>query len=300
MMNHGKAAFSQRPGMNAAGSFRPLARAVMALVLIAFAFLMITPFIWMLSSSFKPQKDVMTIPIQWIPRHFIWDNYLKVLHVGSYAAGKDYHFFLAYWNSIQISVINTLISVITSAMAGYAFAKLRFRGSNVVFLIYLAQMMVPSQLTLIPRFMMFSQWNLVNTHLPVILPKIISVSSTFLMRQAFLSVPNDLRESATIDGAGEYRIWARIMLPIIAPTLGALCTVQFLDSWNSYLDPLVFLSNWRLQTLPIALNQFVGEEGTQYNLVTAACSLTVIPVFVVFLSGQKFFVKGLVTGAVKG
>lgn len=278
---------------------RMLPRLIISLVLILFALLMITPFIWMVSASFKMQRDVMSIPIKWIPGYFYLDNYKRVLSIGD-VAGKDYHFFLAYWNSIKVSVINTLVSVTTSAMAGYAFAKIKFRGANVLFILYLAQMMVPSQLTLIPRFVMFSELKLIKTHLPLILPKLISVSSTFLVRQAFLSVPNDLRESATIDGAGEYRIWARIMLPIILPTLGALCTVQFLDSWNSYLDPLVFLSNWRLHTLPIALNQFVSEEGKQYNLVMAACCLTVIPVFIVFLGGQRFFIKGLVTGSVKG
>ena len=161
-------------------------------------------------------------------------------------------------------------------------------------------MMVPSQLTLIPRFVMFSALELTNTHFSIIAPKLIAVSATFMMRQAFLGVPNDLRESAMIDGAGEWRIWGQIMIPSVKPTLAALATVQFLDSWNSYLDPLVFLSDWRLRTLPIALNQFVSEEGAQYNLITAACCLTVIPVFVVFLCGQKFFVKGLTVGAVKG
>lgn len=278
---------------------RRLPRFFITLLLLLAALLTLAPFLWMVSASLKMQRDVMTIPIKWIPSYFYLDNYVKVLHLGG-SAGKDYHFFLSYWNSIKLAVINTMTALLTSSMAGYAFAKIKFRGSGVLFIIYLAQMMVPSQLTLIPRFVLFSQLELVKTHLPLMLPQLISVSATFLMRQSFLSVPNDLRESATIDGAGEYRIWGQIMLPIIKPTLAALATVLFLDSWNSYLDPLVFLSNWRLYTLPIALNQFVGEEGTQYNLVMAACCLTVIPVFIVFLSGQKFFVKGLVTGAVKG
>ena len=115
-----------------------------------------------------------------------------------------------------------------------------------------------------------------------------------------MGVPNELRESALIDGASEWRTFFNINVPQITPTIGALVTTQFLDSWNSYLDPLVFLPDWRLQLLPIALNQFVGEEGTAYNLVSAACCLTVIPVFIVFLCGQKFFVKGLTVGAVKG
>lgn len=272
---------------------------IFAALICVFVLLMITPFIWMVSASFKQQRDVMSVPIQWIPKYWYPDNYLRVLNIGEIAT-TDYHFMLAYWNSIKIAVINTIISVGTAAMAGYAFAKLKFRGSQFLFFLFLSQMMIPSQLTLIPRFTLFSELGLTKTHLPIILPKLIAVSAVFMMRQAFMGVPNELRESAQIDGAGEYYTWWRIMIPIVLPTLGALATVQFLDSWNAYLDPLVFLSNWRLRTLPLALNQFISEEGNQYNLIMAACCLSILPVFMVFLAGQRFFVKGLVTGSVKG
>ena len=271
---------------------------IMTIILTLIAVMMIVPFVWMVSASFKYERDVMKIPIQWIPKNPTWDNYKEILHIDT--KSKDYHFMLAYWNSIKVTVSATLISVITAMMAGYAFAKLRFPGSNIIFIIYLAQMMVPSQLTLIPRFVMFSAMEMTNTHFSIVAPKLIAVSATFMMRQAFTSVPNELRESAMIDGSGEWRTWWQIMVPQIKPTIGALATVQFLDSWNSYLDPLIFLSDWRLRTLPIALNQFVSEEGTQYNLVAAACCLTVIPVFIIFLCGQKFFIKGLTVGAGKG
>lgn len=287
------------PGIVLSRTIRSRLRSVpIMLLLTVFAFFMILPFLWMLSASFKTQRTAMAFPIQWIPQEWHWENYLTVLHINSNK--KDYHFLLAYWNSIKVSVINTFGCMLTSSLAGYAFAKLKFRGSKVLFILYLMQLMVPSQLTLIPRFTMFSELKMVNSHWSVILPNLVSVSSTFLMRQAFLSVPNDLRESARIDGAGEYRTWLQIMMPVVLPTIAALTTVQFLDSWNAYLDPLVFLSSWRYQTLPIALNQFVGEETTQYHLVMAACCLTVIPVFIVFLAGQKFFIRGLASGAVKG
>ncbi|MCL2319514.1 MAG: carbohydrate ABC transporter permease [Treponema sp.] len=279
--------------------YRNFTRLFLSLLIIITSVIMIIPFIWMLSASFKMQKDVMTIPIQWIPKYLYLDNYKKVLHVGG-VTSKDYHFFLAYYNSLKLGIFNTCFALLSSAMAGYAFAKLKFKGSRVLFIIYLTQLMVPSQLTLIPRFVLFTAFDLTRTHWPLILPKIIAVSAIFMLRQAFISVPNEMRESAMIDGAGEYTIWARIAMPMVTPTLGALATVQFLDSWNSYLDPLIFLSHWRLHTLPIALNQFVGETYTQYNLVMAACCLTVIPVFIVFLGGQKFFIKGLTIGSVKG
>lgn len=274
-------------------------RFLMTILIATITFLMLVPFFWMISASFKTERDVMKIPIEWIPKYFYIHNYLDVLSIGK-KSSTNYHFPLAYWNSVKVAVTSTMISVLSATMAGYAFAKLRFKGSNTLFLIYLAQMMVPSQLTLLPRFVIFSQMGLTNSHLSLVIPKIIAVSSTFMLRQAFMGAPDELREAARIDGAGEYRIWAQVMLPLVKPTVAATATVQFLEAWNSYLDPLVFISNWRKWTLPLALNQFVGTEITQYNLTMAACCLAVVPVFMVFLFGQKFFLKGLTVGAVKG
>lgn len=278
---------------------KKLGRILIVFLLVAIALYTLLPFVWMVSASFKSEKDVMSVPIKWIPESFRLDNFKRVLNIDTKST-TNYHFMLAYWNSIKVSVVSTLCSVTSAALAGYAFAKLRFRGSKLLFIIYLAQLMVPTQLTLIPRFLIFSAVDLNNTHWSLILPKVVSVSSTFLVRQAFVSTPSELREAAKIDGAGEFRIWWNIMLPLVKPTLAAVATVDFLASWNDYLDPLVFLSNWEKRTLPLALNQFIGTEVTQYNLIMAACCLTVIPVFAVFLCGQKFFLKGLTVGAVKG
>ena len=272
---------------------------IVTAVIILVALLMLVPFLWMISASMKMQKDVMSIPIKWIPEYFYIDNYKRVLHIDAGDA-RDYHFLLAYWNSIKVSVISTAISILSSLMAGYAFAKLRFKGSNVIFIVYLSQMMIPSQLTLIPRFVIFSEMSLTNTHMSLIVPKIVAVSSCFMFRQAFLGVPDELRDAARIDGAGEFRTWAQVMVPMVKATMAAQGTVQFLESWNSYLDPLIFLSNWRKWTLTVALDQFVGIEGTQYNLFMAASCLAIIPVLVVFLFGQKYFMRGLTVGAVKG
>lgn len=278
---------------------RRLLRLIVILFLIVFALFMILPFVWMISASFKTEREVMAVPIRWIPSNATMNNYKQVLNISTKST-TDYHFLLAYWNSIKIAIISTFFSASSASLAGYAFSKLRFRGSKALFLIYLAQMMVPAQLTLIPRFMLFSAMNLSNSHLALILPKIISVSSIFLIRQAFASAPDELREASKVDGAGEFRIWWQIMLPLVKPTLAAVATVDYLASWNDYLDPLVFLSNWSKRTIPVALNQFIGAEVTQYNLIMAACCLTVLPVFIVFLFGQKFFIKGLLVGAVKG
>lgn len=276
-----------------------LVKLLIIMLLVAIALYTLLPFVWMVSASFKSEKDVMSVPIKWIPDNFKLENFKRVLNIDTKST-TNYHFMLAYWNSIKVSVVSTICSVSSAALAGYAFAKLNFRGSKVLFIIYLAQLMVPTQLTLIPRFLLFSAMDLNNSHWALILPKVVSVSSTFLVRQAFVSAPSELREAAKIDGAGEFRIWWNIMLPLVKPTLAAIATVDFLASWNDYLDPLVFLSDWEKRTLPLALNQFIGTEVTQYNLIMAACCLTVIPVFVVFLCGQKFFLKGLTVGAVKG
>lgn len=260
---------------------------------------MITPFIWMLSASMKLPLDVMKLPIDWIPDYFYPKNYMKVWNIGD-AAVRDYHFGRAYWNSIKIAAINLTGSVLTSTLAGYAFAKLEFKGRNVLFLIYLATMMIPSQITLIPKFAMFNKLGLTGTHLTLILPGVITITGTFLMRQYFMQIPDELRESAKVDGASEYVIWARIMVPIAKPSMASLAMVVFLWNWNSYLEPLVFLSDWRLYTIPLALTNFIEESVTEYNLVMAAAASALIPAFIVFLAGQKFFVKGLVAGAVKG
>lgn len=260
---------------------------------------MVTPFIWMVSASMKLPLDVMKLPIKWIPEYFYPDNYKKVWNIGGVAA-RDYHFGLAYFNSIKIAVINLTGSVITSTLAGYAFAKIKFRGSNVLFLLYLATMMIPSQVTLIPKFVLFNKMGLTGTHLTLILPGLITITGTFLMRQYFMQIPDELRESARVDGANEYVIWARIMVPIAKPSMASLAMVVFLWNWNSYLEPLVFLSDWRLYTIPIALTNFIEESVTEYNLVMAAGSSALIPAFLVFVLGQKFLVKGLVAGAVKG
>lgn len=260
---------------------------------------MVTPFIWMVSASMKLPLDVMKLPIKWIPEYFYPDNYKKVWNIGGVAA-RDYHFGLAYFNSIKIAVINLTGSVITSTLAGYAFAKIKFRGSNVLFLLYLATMMIPSQVTLIPKFVLFNKMGLTGTHLTLILPGLITITGTFLMRQYFMQIPDELRESARVDGANEYVIWARIMVPIAKPSMASLAMVVFLWNWNSYLEPLVFLSDWRLYTIPIALTNFIEESVTEYNLVMAAASSALIPAFLVFVLGQKSLVKGLVAGAVKG
>lgn len=265
----------------------------------ALGFTMVVPFLWMLSASFKIAADVLKLPIEWIPKSFYVDNFKIVWNIGNLAP-RDYHFALSYFNSIKISVINLVGAVITSSLAGYAFAKIKFRGSNVVFLLYLSTMMIPTQVTLIPKFVLFDKLGMMGTHLTLILPGLVTITGTFLMRQYFMQIPNELREAANMDGASEFRIWAQIMVPIAKPAMASLAMIVFLWNWNNYLDALVFLRNWRTYTIPVSLSNFIEESLTEYNLVMAASVSALLPVFIVFLAGQRFFVKGLAAGAVKG
>lgn len=260
---------------------------------------MIMPFLWMLSASFKIPADVLKLPIKWIPGYFYYKNYFIVWNIGNYAP-RDYHFALSYFNSLKVTFVSLAGALTTSSLAGYAFAKLKFRGSSIVFLLYLSTMMIPSQVTLIPKFVMFDWMGIIGTHWTLILPGLITPTGTFLMRQFFLQIPSELRESAHMDGAGEYRIWWQIMMPIAKPALASLATIVFMWHWNNYLDPLVFLRDWRTYTIPVALSNFIDENGAEYNLIMAASVSALLPVFIVFLAGQRFFVKGLTAGAIKG
>lgn len=274
-------------------------KTVFTILFTAIGVFMILPFLWMLSSSFKILADVLKFPIKWIPDYFYIKNYLIVWNIGN-DAPRDYHFALSYFNSIKVTFTAVTGAVLTSSLAGYAFAKIKFRGANTVFLLYLSTMMIPSQVTLIPKFIMFDRMGLMGTLWALILPGLCTITGTFLMRQYFMQVPSEFRESAHIDGASEIRTWWSIMLPVAKPALASLAIIVFMWNWNNYLEPLVFLSNWRTYTIPVNLSSFMDENSTQYNLVMAASVSALLPVFIIFLTGQKFFVKGLTAGAVKG
>lgn len=260
---------------------------------------MIVPFIWMLSASLKLPSEVLELPIRWIPKKFRWENYAVVWNLGAQRT-RDYHFPLAYFNTLKIALINMTGCLVTSALAGYSFAKIPFRGRNWVFLLYLSTMMIPSQVTLIPKFALFDVLGIMGSHLTLILPGIVTITGTFLMKQYFMQLPNELRESAMMDGAGEFTTWRRIMLPLAKPALASLALIVFLWNWNNYLEALVFLRSWRTATITVALGNFIDESLTEYNLVMAAAVSALLPVVLVFIAGQKFFVKGLTAGAVKG
>lgn len=274
----------------------------LTLLVCLIVFLVIMPFLYMLSMSFKTEMDVRAIPYKWIPDYFYIDNYRAVWNLGEYgpeSRAQQFHLSTAYLNTIKVTVINTVTAVLTSSLAGYAFAKIKFRGRNILFMICLATLMVPSQVTLIPKFIVFKKLGMLNNHVSLILPGIVSAIGIFLMRQAYLTIPDSLREAAYIDGASEFKIWLRVMLPLTKSTMGALATVLFMTNWNCYMEALVFLTKPETQTLAVAMGRFASEDYMQYNLIMAAMASGLLPICLVFLAGQRFFVKGIIAGAVK-
>ncbi|HLT61252.1 MAG TPA: carbohydrate ABC transporter permease [Microlunatus sp.] len=275
---------------------RPVARArryAKAIVLWTLAVGFLLPFGWMLSSSLKRNLDVFSIPVRWIPDPVQWANYADVW-VGEDSIARYFA------NSLLVSLTGVVGDLLTSSMAGYAFARLTFAGRDRIFLLYLATAIVPTQLLLIPRFMYFQQLGLYNTLWALILPGIFTVFGTFLIRQFFVAAPPELGEAARIDGANEWQVFWRIYLPLARPVLAALGIISFVGSWNDYETPLIMLSDKTSYTVPLGLTQFVDADGgLSAGLAMAASVSSVIPIVIVFLIFQRNFIAALAHSGLK-
>lgn len=276
---------------------RPAARAkryLFSALLWAVGLLFLVPFAWMVSSSLKSNLDVFQIPVRWIPENPQWHNYVEVW-TGEKSIAR---YFL---NSVVVSAISVAGDLITSAMAGYAFARLYFTGRDKVFFLYLATTIIPFQLLLIPRFMLFRQLGIYNTLWALILPGIFTVFGTFLLRQFFIGVPTELGEAARIDGAGEWRVFWSVYLPLAKPVIAALAIIQFVGSWNNYESPLIMLTSDSKYTLPLGLTSFVDADGgLSAGLAMAASVSSIVPVFIVFMIFQRQFVDSMVHAGLRG
>lgn len=268
--------------------------AIRSVAMWIFALLFLLPFVWMLSSSLKTNMAVFAIPVQWFPSPAQWANYAKVWIEG------DPPMAVFFANSLTVSGLGVIGDLTTSALAGYAFARLSFKGRDRIFMLYLATAIVPTQLLLIPRFMFFQQLGFFNTLWAVILPGIFTVFGTFLVRQSFLALPAEYGEAARMDGAGEWRVFFHVYLPQIRPTLAALGIISFVSSWNDYETPLIMLSDERLFTIPLGMTRFVDADGgLAAGLAMAASVSSVIPVMVVFLIFQRQFIAALANSGLK-
>lgn len=254
---------------------------------------MLVPFLWMLSTSLKVPREIFTYPPQLIPTEWAWSNYrdtLTALPFGRF-----------YLNSIFVSVSSSLIQISSASLAAFAFSRLRFKGRDPLFLLYLATLMIPFQVTMIPNFIIISRvldWY--DTFNALILPTSFSAFSVFLLRQFFRSLPLEMDEAARIDGATSFRIWWQIVLPLSGPALAALAIFVFLGSWNSFLWPLVVTTSMHMRTIPVGLSAFQGQYNTQWNLLMAGSVIALLPVLLVYMLGQNWFQRGITLSGMGG
>lgn len=264
------------------------------LLLILLAVMMIGPFVWMFSSSLKTREYILRNPPQLIPNPASLQSYQDLADT----LPLDTLFF----NSLIMAGLGTIGQVVVSAMAAYAFSRMEWPGRNTVFLIYLATLMVPTQVTIIPQFILVRELGWVNSYQGLIVPTLFSAFGTFLLRQFFLGLPRELEEAAFIDGANHFTIFWRIILPLSRPALGTLTVFSFMGLWNSYLWPLFVARHEMYQTLNVGLAELQGGPRalTQWNLVMAGAILSVLPILTLYLIAQKSFVRGVALTGIKG
>lgn len=262
------------------------------MVLIGIAFLM--PFLWMISASLKVEEDVLTFPIEWIPKTWNAVENYKEVWTGSMP------FLLLYWNSIKVTVLTTLISCTVSCLAAYGFAKINFKGRDLLFLIVLATFMIPPQTLLVTQFLLYRWLGLYDTHMGLILLNSFSVFGTFMLRQFYLGISNEIIESARMDGAGHFRIFASIALPLVRPAIATYAILRFIWTWNDFQNPLIFLRSKELYTIQLGVQSFSDQHGSVYSLMMAASVSAILPLLIIFIIGQKNVIEGIQLGGVKG
>jgi ABC-type glycerol-3-phosphate transport system permease component len=268
--------------------------ACLHVVFIALCLVYLLPFAWMISTSLKPDGQEISMPPQWIPEPIIWDNYYRAL------TALPMLWYLR--NTLTITITATAFGLVTASLAGYAFARLRFPGRDVLFALCLSALMLPGIVTLIPEFLLYKQIGWINTFLPLIVPWSLGghTLGIFLFRQHARTIPIDFDEAARVDGAGAFRIWWSIILPLSGPVLATMTILAFIVHWNEFLRPLVFLLDKDMRTLAIGLRLFRSEYLVQWNLLMAASTLMLLPILALFFAAQRYFVQGIVMSGLKG
>lgn len=273
---------------------RKAVRGVLFYGMIALIILMtIMPFLWMISSSFKGEEAIRTIPIRWIPERPTLEGYQRVFNM------QGFSFTRASLNSLFLAVASTVVEVGSATMAAFVFAKLPFRGSGKLFGLYLATMMIPGTVTMVPNYIILRVLGLLDTYTGLVLPKLAYAFGVFLMRQSMLAVNDAYMESAFLDGATLARIFRSIMLPMVVPTLATMTLLSFMGSWNSYLWPLIVLTSTDKQTLQVVLGNMNGMYKNNEHVLMAGAVLTILPILVVYLISQKYVDQGISPGGLK-
>lgn len=273
-------------------SLHIIGRTVLYIALALLACVTLIPFVWMISSSLKLDKDVFRYPIEWIPSVRHWENYVVIW--------QRVPLLIYFKNTALVAVAVTIMQIMTSSFAAYAFAKLKFRGRDALFLCYIATIAVPWQVYMLPQFIMMRFIGLYDTLWALIILQSFSAFGVFLMRQFYLGIPNDLNEAARIDGLSEYGIWARIILPLATPAIATLVIFTFVGTWNDYMGPLIYLTKDLNKTIQVGLRRFIQQYTSDYHLIMAASLCSLVPVTIVFLFLQRYFIEGISTTGLKG
>ena len=267
-------------------------RILLYMLILALAAVMLVPFLWMISASLKLNKDVFTYPVKWIPEKLEWSNYSKIW--------KEIPLLLFFKNSAKLTIIITAIQVFTSSFAAYAFAKLHFKGRDLLFILYICTIAVPWQVYMVPQYIMVGKMSLTDSHLGMIMMQSFTAMGVFLMRQFYTSIPDELCEAARIDGLTEYGIYFRVVLPLAKGGIATLIISSFVTVWNDFMGPLIYLSSLEKKTLQLGLRMFISQYSSEYNLIMAASIVSLIPVVVMFAALQKFFTEGIAASGIKG
>ncbi len=263
------------------------------LILLLITACMVVPFLWMLSASIKSNREVFLMdPFVWIPENPKWDNYINIWTKIPLLKFVE--------NTVILTIVVTILQLLTSSFAAYSFAKLEFKYKNALFLAYIATIAMPWQVYMVPQFIMMRGMGLNDKLLAMICLQAFSAFGVFLMKQFYEGIPNDLCEAARIDGMSEYKIYARIMLPLSKPALSTLTIFTFVNTWNDYLGPLIYLRSETKKTIQLGLKMFIGQYSAEYGLIMAGSVVSLIPVIIVFLCLQKYFVEGVASTGLKG
>ena len=260
--------------------------------IVGLAFLL--PLFWMISASLKTPGEMFAKDFKWIPEDPRWQNYVRVW------TDSEVNMANGFLNSAIISVSSIIVALVFSSLAAYAFAKVDFKGKNFVFMLFLSTMMIPGEVTIIPRFMIFHKLGLYNNLMSIILPHWFAPSAIFMLRQFYMGLPTDLMEAAKIDGAGHPRIFAQVMMPLTKTALVSQCVLLFVSTWNEYLAPLIFLANRQLYTASLVVKYQVFDEAAGTDMLMAAATSAIIPTVIIFMFCQRYFVEGIATSGVKG
>jgi multiple sugar transport system permease protein len=269
-----------------------ISRLVFVIVCTFVAFIMVVPFVWMVSASFKLNTEIFNYPIEWIPKVFHFDHYDTVWN--------DINYPVNFYNTLKLAVIITLIQLFTCSLAAFSFSKLRFPGRDKIFLGYLATMMIPWHAIMIPQFIIVKGLHMYNTHTALIVLGAFSAFGVFLLRQNMISIPDSLHEAAKIDGCSAFRIYWNIILPLTKSGLATLGVLTFNGIWNDYMGPMIYLDSENLKTIQIALAGFREQYSANYGAIMAGTVVSIIPVVIVYAAAQRYIVEGIAYAGVKG